>query len=186
MPSPKIVSERTLGNRAKRVVLDHAALDAITMAVADGAFELAKSIVGGAHVPDAPDVGKGLVQGGGVLAFVGSKRVGAWSTGPVLPFAKPRAAKLSAGITVIGGFGFPGRFVEAGTVHMAAHPFLTPALMDGVPDAEGFIKLACIKHGILSAERRKAGDVFGGTPSATGLRQVRAVKRVLGKAGPKA
>jgi hypothetical protein len=141
--------------------LNRQAFDAITLAVADGAFELAKAVVLGANVPDATPLGQGLIQGGGVLAYVGRKRVGVASTGGQTSVKKPRAAKLSKGITVIGGFGFPGRFVEEGTVNMAAQPFLTPELMATLPDAEGYIRAAAIKHRVVSASRRAAGDVFG-------------------------
>ena len=55
---------------ARRIVINRAALDAITLAVADGMFEQAKQVVFGAKVPDASPIGQGLVQGGGVLAFV--------------------------------------------------------------------------------------------------------------------
>jgi hypothetical protein len=148
---------------ARRIVLNRAAFGAITLAVADGAFELAKSVIAGADVPDAAPYAVGLVQGGAAIAFVGKKRVGVWSkTGASVK--KPRAAKLSDGITVIGGFGFPGRFVEEGTVHMSAHPFLTPELMADLPDAENFIKAACRKHKIIGATRAAKGDAFrGGT-----------------------
>ena len=147
---------------ARRITLNRAAFDEITLAVADGAFELAKQVVLGAQVPDAPPYGQGLLEGGGVIAYVGSKRVGMASTSGAATVKKPRRAKLSkaGGIAVIGGFGFPARFVETGTVHMAAEPFLTPELMATLPDAEGFIKLACVKHKIVSTARAAKGDVF--------------------------
>jgi len=145
---------------ARRIVLNRAAFDEITLAVADGAFELAKSIVAGADVPDAAPYAVGLVQGGAVLAYVGKKRVGIWSKTGTASVKKPRAAKLSTGVTVIGGFGFPGRFVESGTVHMAAEPFLTPELMADLPDAEGFIRLACVNRKVISAGRAARGDTF--------------------------
>jgi hypothetical protein len=157
MAGAKIVTESTLANRAKRVVLNRAAFDAITIAIADGAFELAKSIIGSVHVPDAPPIGKGLVQHGGVLAFVGKKRVGAWSTGPELPFTRPKASKLTAvGVTVIGGFGKPMKLYETGSIHQPARPVVTPALMSGLPGAEPFIKAACRKHKIIGAARKAA------------------------------
>jgi len=144
---------------ARRIVLNRAAFDEITLAVADGAFELAKAVIEGAQVPDAAPYAEGLVQGGAALAYVGSKRVGLWSkTGATVK--KPRAAKLSKGITVIGGYGFPGRFVESGTIHMAGQPFLTPELMATLPDAEGFIKAACIKRKVVGAARAARGDTY--------------------------
>jgi hypothetical protein len=146
---------------AHRIVLNRAAFDEITLAMADGLFKLGQSIIADAKVPDAPEIGVGLVQGGGVIAFVGRKRVGAWSVdGDAVK--KPRAAKLTDGVTVIGGYGFPARFLEEGTVNMDAEPFLTPELMAKVPDAGMYVKAAAISHGLTSATRRARGDVYGG------------------------
>jgi hypothetical protein len=135
---------------ARRIELNRKAFDAITLAVADGAFALAVSIVEGADVPDAPPYGQGLVEGGGVVAFVGRKRVAVSRPG----VKKPRACRLTPfGITVAGGYGFPGKYQEQGTVHQSPQPFLTPALMEGLPGAEGFIKLACKKAGVIGVKR---------------------------------
>jgi hypothetical protein len=151
---------------ARRIVLNRQFFDALTLATADGLFELSKEIVDGANVPDATPLGQGLVEGGGVLAYVGRKRVGVYGTGGQTSVSKPRAAKLNpTGITVIGGFGFPARFLEEGTVHMAAQPFVTPELMARIPDAGDFIKAANIRHGITSARRAAKGDVFGASRS---------------------
>ena len=165
---------------ARRIVLNRAAFDEITLAVADGAFEIAKAVVNGADVPDAAPYGEGLVQGGAALAFVGSKRVGVFSkTGASVK--KPKDAKLSKGITIIGGYGFPGRFVESGTIHAAPHPFLTPALLAILPDAEGYIKAAAIRHRIIGATRARVGDVYGAkNVSREAYAEVRRVKRSLG------
>ena len=128
---------------------------------ADGAFELAKNIIASVKAPDAPPIGKGLVEHGGVMAFVGTKRVARWSTGPVLPFTRPKASKLNAdGITIIGGFGKPMKLNEMGSTHQPARPVVTPALMTGVPGAESFFRAAVIKHKITTAKRRARGD-FG-------------------------
>lgn len=145
---------------AHRIVLNRAALDEVTLAAADGMFDLAKSIVEKANVPDAEPLGLGLVQGGGVIAFVGSKRVAAWSVDGD-SVKKPRAVKLSAGTTVIGGYGFPARILETGKLDTPAEPFLTPELMAQVPDAGNFVRLASIKRGIVSANRRARGDIYG-------------------------
>lgn len=169
---------------ARRIVLNRAAFDEITLAVADGAFELTKSIVNGADVPDATPLGLGLIQGGGALAYVGSKRVGVFSKYGATTVNKPRAAKLDKGITVIGGYGFPGRFVEEGTVHMGAEPFLTPKVMATLPDTEGFVKAACIKRGVINNFRRQAGDVYGADVSKATRQQVGRVTRAVNKVGP--
>jgi hypothetical protein len=161
MPSPKAPSAKLLARRAVKVELNHAALSAVTMAVADGAFEMAKAVVFGADVPDATPYGEGLVRSGGVLAYVDRKLVATTATGagtdgdPTVK--KPRAAKLADGIVIIGGFGFPARFQEAGTVNQPARPFLTPELMATVPDAGGFVRLACVRHKVISARRTATG-----------------------------
>jgi hypothetical protein len=144
---------------ARRIVLNRKFFDALTLATADGLFAIAKEIVDGADVPDATPLGQGLVEGGGVLAYVGRKRVGVYGTGGQTAVSKPRAAKLNpTGITVIGGFGFPSRFLETGTIKMGAQPFVTPELMARVPDAGDFIKAANLRHGITSARRAARGN----------------------------
>jgi len=156
MPSPKVASPKLLARRAAKVVLNHAALDAITRATADGLFELAKAIVDGADAPDATPFGEGLVDQGGVIAYVDRKLVATYSTGADPTVSKPRAARLGPGVVIIGGYGFPGRLQESGTVHQPARPFLTPKLMADLPEAEGFVKAACIKHGVISSRRAAA------------------------------
>jgi hypothetical protein len=159
MPSPKIASPKLLARRAAKVTLNHDALDAITRAVADGAFELAKSIISSAssHWPpspsDSPPDTPPLREAGGVLLYVDRKLVGTWSMSGAPTVKKPRAAKLGPGIVVIGGYDFPAKFQEAGTIRQPARPVLTPELMADLPDAEGFIRLACVKHKVISAKR---------------------------------
>jgi hypothetical protein len=157
----------------RRVELNRAAFDAIDLAMADGLFEFAKSVIDGAGVPDADPIGLGLVQGGGVVAYIGRKRVGIYATGGQTSVKKPRAAKLqAAGITVIGGYGFPARFLEEGTVKMAAEPFLTPELMARRPDAGPFVALACLKRGITRARRIAKGDTYAARVSAATMAPV--------------
>ena len=146
---------------ARRIVINRAFFDELQLATADGLFDLAKEIVDGADVPDAPELGQGLVEGGGVLAYVGSKRVGVYATGGQTSVKKPRAAKLGKGITIIGGFGFPARFLETGTARMAARPFVTPELMERLPDAGPYIAAAAKKAGLTSRARALRGDTYG-------------------------
>jgi hypothetical protein len=147
----------------RRMVINRAAVDQIILATADGLFELGKKIVADADVPDAAPYGVGLVQGGGVIAFVGNKRVAVWSkTGDSVK--KPRAAKLSPkgsmGVTVVFGYGFPGRFQEAGTIHQPSKPFLTPSALATLPAAEDLIRAAWYKSGVTSAKRTLKGDTY--------------------------
>jgi hypothetical protein len=118
-----------------KVKLNKAALDDVTFAVADGLFEAGKVIIemASANAPDSPydpyPTGEGLPKQGGVLAYVGSQKVDGWSTRGPQP-KKPRSARLAVkahSVVVLAGFGFPGRFVEAGTARTPAQPFLAPA-----------------------------------------------------------
>lgn len=147
---------------ARRIELNRAAFDAITLAAADGLFGLAKEVIAEAGVPDAAPYGVGLVEGGGVLAYAGRKKVGQSSTGNPTAVRKPRrSAPLKAGsVTVIGGYGFPARFLEEGTARMGARPFLTPALLKLVPKAGPYIAEAMQRHGVTSAARAARGDTY--------------------------
>lgn len=131
------------------VRLNKAALDDITFAVADGLFEAGKSIVeiASAHAPDSPydpyPAGEGLPRQGGVLAYVGAKKVDGWSLRGVQP-KKPRSLRLAVkehSVVVAVGFGFPARFAEGGTIKQAPQPFLAPARdqvgMQGVANIVG-------------------------------------------------
>jgi hypothetical protein len=124
-----------------RVVLNRAALNELTLGVADGLFELAEKIISAANPPDDTPIGVGLVEAGAAIAFVGRKKVGG-TTVLGRQVAKPRSATLGPGVTVIGGYGFPARFQELGTVHQPARPFLTPALLAELPGAAGYIRSA--------------------------------------------
>jgi hypothetical protein len=135
---------------AVRIVKNRAAFDEITLAVADGMFELAKSIVLEARVPDAEPLGQGLIEGGGVLAYAGTKRVGVASTSGTTSIRKPRGTPglKPYAILVVGGFGFPSRFVEEGTVRTSAQPFVAPELMAKVGDSEQYVKTSCARRGV--------------------------------------
>jgi hypothetical protein len=139
VPSPKFPSAKLLARRAAKVVLNRAALDELVLKAADGAFEFAKSVIDGADVPDATPFGEGLVTQGGVIAYVDRKLIATYAKNGD-SVKKPRAAKLGKGIVIIGGFGFPGRFQETGTIKQAAKPFVTPELLAELPGAQDFIK----------------------------------------------
>lgn len=145
---------------ARRMVINRAAVDQIMLATADGLFELGKAIVMNADVPDAAPYGVGLVQGGGAIAFVGKKRVAVFSKYGATSVTKPRQCKLTDGVTVAFGYGFPGRFQEQGTINQPSRPFLTPAVLATVPDAEGYIRAAWYKSGVTSAKRALKGDTY--------------------------
>ena len=123
-----------MARRNNRVALNRAALDAITLGMADGLLALADAVIAATKVPDAPVLGVGLIEEGGTVAYVLGKKVGGSAK-------KPSAMKVrKLGVAIAGGFPFPARFAELGTVNQPARPFLTPALMAMVPDAAPFIK----------------------------------------------
>lgn len=113
-----------------RVVLNRKALDTLHLAYAEGVEDIVRTIVETAEPPDAPPFGEGLVTRGGWLVYDGANKVAGGSLEGSQP-DKPRAYKVKGarGITGIAGFGFPGRFQEAGTVHQPARPWFTPAVI---------------------------------------------------------
>lgn len=111
-----------------RVVLNRAAFAEIDLAIADGLFAVALRVLEVVRVPDAPPYGQGLVQGGGAIAYLGNRKVAGTTIGGK-QIKKPRSLNTRDGQAVaIVGFGFPARFVELGTLHNHAEPFLTPAV----------------------------------------------------------
>ena len=63
-----------------------------------------------------------------MLAYIGNLKVFGWSLRGDQP-KKPRAARLVTkqhSVVVLGGFGFPARFVERGTQRTPAQPFFAP------------------------------------------------------------
>lgn len=122
--------------RHARVRLNRKAIDGVRLALADGAHEIAKTIVREARPPDATPFGEGLVTRGGTLAYVGSKKIDGWSLDGSQP-KKPRALRVrgSDAIVAVAGFGFPARFQEFGTVHHGAQPFFMPAINAVAPRA---------------------------------------------------
>jgi hypothetical protein len=133
-----------------RVVLARGALDQATLAVADGLFEAGKRIIeaAGPKMPDSPydpfPAGEGLPKQGGVLAYVGNKKVAGWSIRGPQP-KKPRSARATTkehSVVVLAGFGFPARFNEGGTINQPPRPVLTPELraqQGGIPGVVGDI-----------------------------------------------
>jgi hypothetical protein len=133
----------------KRVVINRSVVDKVRLILADGVFEIGQHILDVADPPDLTPFGAGLVNAGGVIAFVDGKKVAdsttipEGSTGP-RQIQKPRAAKLPRpGIAAIVGYGFPGRFVHNGSIHNRANPFLARARDQIVPMAGGLMQEFC-------------------------------------------
>lgn len=148
---------------ARRIEINRQWFAAADLAAADALFELGKTVVFGAIVPDAPPFHEGLVEGGGVVAYLGRKKVAQLSTGNPTAVNKPRAGRLiTTGATVFGGFGFPARFNEEGTIKQGAHPFLTPSLMEELPGVGPLVAAAFKKHKLTGLARAAKGDVYKG------------------------
>ena len=126
---------------SSRVVLNRSKLDAVVLAVADGFGAVAQKVIETANPPDAASYGEGLVQRGGVLVYVGDKKVSGWGLDGRQP-KKPRAFRVRGTgrqVAAVGGFGFPAAFLEFGTIRQPARPFLTPALNRTLPEVEAII-----------------------------------------------
>jgi len=124
----------------KRVALHRQAVDQVALAVADGLFEVGKAIIENARPPDLPPFGEGLIEGGGVLAYVDGKKVNGWHKDGKQP-KPPRAARVSKGkgAVVIVGWGFPSRLVELGSIHNTPNPFFTPSVDETLPRSQSIM-----------------------------------------------
>jgi hypothetical protein len=130
-----------------KVVLNRQALNELGLALAEGMEDVAKTIVETANPPDATPYGVGLVRAGGWAAYFGSKKVGGGGLDGKQP-GKPRAFRPEPEVvSAIAGFGFPARFVEYGTVKMAAEPFLWPAVLRVKDEVPAIMKRAVGKWG---------------------------------------
>lgn len=112
-----------MAKRTSRVVINRKAIDGITLAVADGAFAVAKAHNQATHPPDAPPFGRGLVEGGGALVFVNGKKVDGTTIGG-RQIKKPRQLNVKDHTVVaMSGWGFPGRIIQFGRVGVPGRPF---------------------------------------------------------------
>jgi hypothetical protein len=123
-----------MAKTSARVVLNRKALALLDLALADGMGEMAQTIVTEATPHDAPPYGVGLVKAGDWGVWAGGKKVGGTA-------AKPRAAKIKKSeVVAVGGYGFPARFHEMGTIDTPSFPFLTPSLLRHQSHAGDFIR----------------------------------------------
>jgi hypothetical protein len=123
-------------NETSRTVLNRQALTALQAGFVEGMGDMGRAVIERSRerAPDQPPLGKGLVQTGNWVVYAGTKKVRGTAT-------RPTAVKLSrTGITLVGGFDFPARFNEEGTIHQPARPFVTPSLLEVVPDAHDYLR----------------------------------------------
>jgi hypothetical protein len=117
-----------------RTILNHSALDELRRGLADGMAAIGEKVIETArpHVPDAPPIGKGLVETGDWGVWVDGKKVAGTAT-------KPRREPAKDGIVLFAGYDFPGRFLEEGTIYITPRPWVTPAVLEVMPDKDGIL-----------------------------------------------
>lgn len=145
--------------RRSRVEINRAALDEVMAGLADGVHDVARAIGVVAasrapyseHDPDVPPLHH-LEDVVGAMTYVRGKRTHEWNSGPLRP-NKPKTVRVRTGPEVLGivGVGFPGMFVELGTLHAPAQPFFTPAAEEVVGGQAKFLLSAAM-------ERRLSGQ----------------------------
>lgn len=112
------------------------ALSAVREGIVAGMEDIGQRILalGVGKIPDATPFGEGLVTTGDYGVWADGKKVAGTAR-------KPRGAKVARGVTLIVGYGFPGRFQSLGTVDIAPNPdwFITP-INEVVPGAGAFLK----------------------------------------------
>jgi len=119
-----------------KTILNRKCLSAISEGLADGLESVGTATIENTEPPDAEPFGEGLVTTGDWGLWLGTKKVGGTAT-------KPRSVKLgSEGLTLVVGYGFPGRFQEFGTIHQPARPFLTPAMLETLPTIPDYLSPA--------------------------------------------
>lgn len=124
-----------MARKNTRVVMNRQNANKVTLAIADGMLAVAREVIETARPPDRTPYGEGLVDRGGAIEWSDGKKVGDWSLDGTT-VKKPRAVRVPRqGAYAVGGFGFPGRFQEFGTVNHGAQPFLTPAFNEVAPRA---------------------------------------------------
>ena len=100
--------------------------DPAMLALLDGMVDVVREVLDTAKVPDAPPIGEGLIERGGIYAMAFGKAI---ATGGE-DVKKPRGYRATrCGVDVLGGFTYPARFNEIGTVNQPARPFLAPAVV---------------------------------------------------------
>jgi hypothetical protein len=160
---------RTVTRRGTQVVLNHDALDATQMGIADGIGEMLTIARddAAAHAPRDPELAtrRGvpmMADTGRVAVYVDGKLV--MGTGERTAAGnKPKGAKTPAG-QVVGFLMFDSpvaHFAEQGTVKEAARPFMLTAFNRALPDAAQHILPAIGKRMKLGRFGSSVADAMG-------------------------
>lgn len=156
MPSPKVPSAKVLANRAKKVVMNRAALDAMQIGMADVLLATGQRIIadaskgpGGSGVGSLRDPEAAAKRG--VPMMLDTGHVGVWGLGKKIGgdmTAKPRGLKTPKDqVVMVAAFASPlAHFAELGTIKEIARPFLTPAFNRGIPGAADAVPAAMAKR----------------------------------------
>jgi hypothetical protein len=119
---------------SKRVALYRETVDAMLLGMLDGAQAVGEAIVARAtpSVPDRPPFGRGLIASGTAVTYLDGKVVAGPAPGKI---RAGRGAVPKASGTVV-GWGFPGRFLNNGTIYIPPSNWVTPAFVAELPEAE--------------------------------------------------
>ncbi len=150
MPYSKVPSAKVLANRAAKVVMNRAALDAAVLGIADALLVTGQAILADASANAPRDPATAQKRGVPMMADTGI--LGVWAAGKKVGggmVGKPRVTTIVESKAIPGtfrslrrvaatpaneavmfvGFSSPiAHFAELGTIKETARPFLTPAL----------------------------------------------------------
>jgi hypothetical protein len=138
MPYSRAPSAKIIANRAKKVVLNRAALNDVMLGAADGLAIVGQRILDDAIANAPRDPERAAERGVPMLADTGV--LGVWALGKKVAGntqGKPRglATPLNQVVLFVGFSSRLGHLNELGTIHQIARPFLTPAVNRNVAGA---------------------------------------------------
>lgn len=123
-----------------RVVMNRRALDAWSAGIVDGMEAMGEEFNNVIQPPDAAPFGQGLIDTHDYVVLSHGRKVAGGAS-------KPRSVRAYKDrIILVAGEGFPGRFVELGTVDTRPQPHVTPAMLQVIPDADVAIKASVRKR----------------------------------------
>jgi hypothetical protein len=161
MPSPRKPSAKLIARREAKIVLNRAGFDALYAGMADGLRELGEHIV--ADASDRAPRDPAIAEKRGVPMMADTGYVSVWAQGKLVHGSaqvaasknKPRGVRVPADqAVVVVAFASPiAHLQELGTVKMAAHPFLTPALLANIREAGGYVEGALSRYAAGASTR---------------------------------